>query len=230
METPAGWYQVLRGPRPKSVQWPRRQPWGLKEARRAAQGRPFSVQMTECQGFIQRSQNRLRQMEEERVAEQKTLDGAPARLSRLREEMARNPDPPPNVTRPASTQPAQNAHASVGERPRLDGRLPSTVAGALSKGGGVAVLQFSAKLAQDAECDEACDGGSTRRGAFRSKLTAIRVVVPRMQCRRSRQPRSRQQASQDAEVAGASTGHGQRRGTCGAGISPTECCAGWSST
>ena len=32
----------------------------LKEARRAAQGRPLAVQVTECQGFIQRSQNRLR--------------------------------------------------------------------------------------------------------------------------------------------------------------------------
>ena len=28
METPTGWYQVLRGLRPKAEQWPRRQPWG----------------------------------------------------------------------------------------------------------------------------------------------------------------------------------------------------------
>ena len=27
LETPAGWYQVIRGPRPKAVQWPRRQWW-----------------------------------------------------------------------------------------------------------------------------------------------------------------------------------------------------------
>ena len=26
--TPSGWYNVVRGPRPPSVQWPRRQPWG----------------------------------------------------------------------------------------------------------------------------------------------------------------------------------------------------------
>ena len=47
------------------------------------------------------------------MAEQQALDGALARLSRLREEMSRNPDPPPNVTRPASTQPAQNAHVAA---------------------------------------------------------------------------------------------------------------------
>ena len=64
----------------------------LKEARRGAQGRPQVVQVTESQGFIQRSQNRLRQMEEERVAEQQAMDVALARLSRLREEMAKNPD------------------------------------------------------------------------------------------------------------------------------------------
>ena len=77
----------------------------LKEARRAAQGRPLVVQITECQAFIHRSQNRLRQMEEERMKE-KALDGALARLSRLREEMARNPDLLPNVMSPAPTQPA----------------------------------------------------------------------------------------------------------------------------
>ena len=33
-------------------------------------------------------------MEEERVVQQKALDAALARLSRLREEMARNTDPP----------------------------------------------------------------------------------------------------------------------------------------
>ena len=76
----------------------------LKEARRAARGRPLAVQGTECQGFIQRSQNRLRQMEE-RVVEQQTLDVALARLSRLREEMAKNPDPPPIVVSPVPTQP-----------------------------------------------------------------------------------------------------------------------------
>ena len=64
----------------------------LKEARLAAQGRPLAVQLTKCQAFIQRSQNRLRQMEEEQVVEKKALDGVLARLSRLREEMARNPD------------------------------------------------------------------------------------------------------------------------------------------
>ena len=26
--TPSGWYNVVRGPRPPSVQWPRHQPWG----------------------------------------------------------------------------------------------------------------------------------------------------------------------------------------------------------
>ena len=69
----------------------------LKEARRAAQGRPIAVQITECLAFIQRSQNRLRQMEEERVAEQKALDEARARLSRLHEEMARIPEPSPRM-------------------------------------------------------------------------------------------------------------------------------------
>ena len=29
LETPTGWYQVIRGPRPKAVQWPRRQWWSL---------------------------------------------------------------------------------------------------------------------------------------------------------------------------------------------------------
>ena len=136
----------------------------LKEARRAAQGRPLAVQVTECQGFIQRSQNRLRQMEE-RVAEQKALDGALARLSRLREEMAKNPDVPPNVMR----QPVQNAQVS-GERlrvrvedvPLMPTSVPADLAhwmddcqaqlqAALSQGDDVAMLQFSAKLTQGAE-------------------------------------------------------------------------------
>ena len=42
-----------------------------------------------------------------RNVEQKALDGALARLSRLCEEMARNPYLPPNVGSPAVTQPAQ---------------------------------------------------------------------------------------------------------------------------
>ena len=159
METPAGWYQVLRGPHPKSEHGPRRQPWvssswqswgqwraqepqsppvrrrvnsgkdpeevqvaarhrverlenalqalgetestlaqglyaALQEARRAAQGRPLAVQLKESQAFIERSQNRLRQMEEERVLEKKALDEGLARLSRL-------PRGSPVVTQPA---------------------------------------------------------------------------------------------------------------------------------
>ena len=41
------------------------------------------------------------------MVEQKTLDGAFARLSIMREEMARNPDVPHHVGGPAETQPAQ---------------------------------------------------------------------------------------------------------------------------
>ena len=73
----------------------------MKEARRAAQGRPLAVQVT---NVIQRSQNQLHQMEEERVVEQQELEVALACLSKLREE-ARNPDPPPIVVSPARTQP-----------------------------------------------------------------------------------------------------------------------------
>ena len=75
----------------------------LQEARRAAQERPTAIQVEECQAFIQRSQNRLLKMEQERVAEQKELDAALVRLTRLREEMSRVPAPGP--TQPASVQP-----------------------------------------------------------------------------------------------------------------------------
>ena len=75
----------------------------LQEARRAAQERPTAIQVEECQAFIQRSQNRLVKMEEERIAEQKELDAALVRLTRLREEMSRVPAPGP--TQPASVQP-----------------------------------------------------------------------------------------------------------------------------
>ena len=145
LETPAGWCQVIRGPRPKLApgqQWSSSSSWwqygGQRDARtqkpqtaqrrwqrcKIAQG-PEEVQAAathraagECprgpgrdrvcggtefdnsvegspprsagssfccpnhrEAFIQRSQNRLRQMEAERVAEQTALDGARARLS-----------------------------------------------------------------------------------------------------------------------------------------------------
>ena len=64
----------------------------LQEARRAAQER---------QAFIERSRNRLTRLEQERVAEQKELDAALVRLTRLREEMVRVPSPGP--TQPAAS-------------------------------------------------------------------------------------------------------------------------------
>ena len=164
LQTPTGWFQVVRGPRPKPApgqqqwrsssswwqcggQWPalksptpqvrrwQRGPdtrgsnpdevlaaartkvsrleraidalgdsespearWlgvALQEARRAAQERPLAVQVEECQAFIERSRNRLTRLEQERVAEQKELDAALVRLTRLREEMVRVPSPGP---------------------------------------------------------------------------------------------------------------------------------------
>ena len=65
----------------------------LQEACRAAQERPLAVQVEECQAFIERSRNRLTRLEQERVAEQKELDAAVVRLTRLREEMVRVPSP-----------------------------------------------------------------------------------------------------------------------------------------
>ena len=75
----------------------------LQQARRAAQERLTAIQVEECQAFIQRSQNRLLKMEEERIAEQKELNAALVWLTRLREEMSRLPVPGP--TQPASVQP-----------------------------------------------------------------------------------------------------------------------------
>ena len=52
METPAGWYQVLRGPHPKSEQWPRRQPWVLFVGAVACTGAAVtssSTSMASCQ-------------------------------------------------------------------------------------------------------------------------------------------------------------------------------------
>ena len=104
-------------------------------------------------------------MEEERVAEQKALDGALARLSRWREEMTRNPDPPPNMMR----QPVRHAQVSgellrvrVEDVPLMPTSVPAELAhwmddcqaqlqAALSQGDDVAVLQFSAKMTQGAE-------------------------------------------------------------------------------
>ena len=162
LETPAGWYQVIRGPRPKAVQWPRRQWWSssswwqqcgqwpelqsqkpqrrwqrgrptrgtnpdevmaaartkvqrlqsaidalgdsesaeaqwlgeaLEKARRAAQERPVAIRVEECQAFLQRSRNRLARLEQEVAAEQKAMEAAQVRLTRLREEMMRAPSP-----------------------------------------------------------------------------------------------------------------------------------------
>ena len=45
-----------------------------------------AIQVEECQAFIQRSQNRLSRMEQDRIAEQKELDAAIV-LTRLREEI-----------------------------------------------------------------------------------------------------------------------------------------------
>ena len=73
----------------------------LQEARRAAQERPLAIQVEECQVFIQRSRNRLTPMEQERAAEQKDLDAAQVRLTRLREDMMRPSSPRP--TQPAAT-------------------------------------------------------------------------------------------------------------------------------
>ena len=68
---------------------------GDKKTRRAAQERPLAMQVEECQGFIQRSRNRLNRMEQERIAENKELDAALVRLTRLHEEMTRAAPPKP---------------------------------------------------------------------------------------------------------------------------------------
>ena len=65
--------------------------------------RPLPVQVEECQAFIERSRNRLTRLEQERVAEQKELDAALVRLTRLREEMVRVPSPGP--TQPVVSPP-----------------------------------------------------------------------------------------------------------------------------
>ena len=85
-----------------------------------------------------------------------------SRLSRLREEMARNPDPPPNVMR----QPAQVGATVMGD-------CQAQLQAALSQGDDAAVLQFSAKLTQGAErmLQMKCVGSARGRvgGAFRTR-------------------------------------------------------------
>ena len=60
----------------------------FEESRRAAQEPPLAIQVEQCQA-IKRFRNRLMRMEQERAAEQKELDAAQVRLTRLREEMMR---------------------------------------------------------------------------------------------------------------------------------------------
>ena len=153
-ETPAGWYQVIRGPRPKAApgQWRSSSSWWhcgqwpvAKSEKPQVQGRwqrgqgprgglnpdeDWRVPSKFCGTTILQkhggcrllfrsdrlpsrsksvklssnvSQNRLLKMEQERVAEQKELDAALVRLTRLREEMSKVPAPGP--TQPASVQP-----------------------------------------------------------------------------------------------------------------------------
>ena len=56
-----------------------------KSAPRASEEKPVDVQVKECEAFIGRSQNKLANLEQERVKEQEMLDAATARLTRLRE-------------------------------------------------------------------------------------------------------------------------------------------------
>ena len=78
----------------------------LKEARCAAQERPTAMQLEECQSPNQRSRYRMLRMEQERVAEQKELDAALSRLTRLRAEMSReSADPRTHTAGCESTSP-----------------------------------------------------------------------------------------------------------------------------
>ena len=169
LPVPDGWFEVIRGPRPPSVQWPRQEkgkgkgaapspaPRGrwrnsvrgtsavvqtrrdqprltpeealtaprervqkleralevlgedsgpefqvlqnsLKKAKAAAQGVPVGVQLEQILKFVERSEKRLRVLDEERAKEARLLEEAQQRVARLRSELAAGPQhPPPTV-------------------------------------------------------------------------------------------------------------------------------------
>ena len=72
----------------------------------------FGDSSRRCQAFIQRSRNGLTRMEQERAAEQKELDAAQVRLTRLREEMMRASSPAPTqlAATPVLDPPLVEAH------------------------------------------------------------------------------------------------------------------------
>ena len=80
----------------------------MHSAQRASEDKLIDVQVKECEAFIGRSQNRLANLEKERVEEQDMLDAATARLQRLKElASAGVPIQPPPFVPPASDQEAE---------------------------------------------------------------------------------------------------------------------------
>ena len=82
----AWWAAAAKPEKPQVRRWQR----GQAQSTNPDEERPIALQVEECQGFIERSRNRLMRMEQEQVAEQKELDAALVRLTRLHAEISRS--------------------------------------------------------------------------------------------------------------------------------------------
>ena len=122
MEVPSGWLQVIRGPRPRSVQWPRAsapprqsnesqprpQPkqspvektFALKRAKEL-KVQLVDVQIKECEGFLSRARAHLTELDAKRSTVSANIRDTEQRLEALkqRQQFA----PPPDSCEPRSS-------------------------------------------------------------------------------------------------------------------------------
>ena len=86
----------------------------LKKAKAAAQGVPLGVQLEQSLKFVERSEKRLRVLDEERAKEARLLEEAKQRVARLRSELAaERPHHPPPMVPPDCAQELVQLRACV---------------------------------------------------------------------------------------------------------------------
>ena len=86
----------------------------LKKAKAAARGVPLGVQLEQSLKFVERSEKRLRVLDEERSKEARLLEEAKQRVARLRSELAaERPQQPPPMVLPDCAQELVQLRACV---------------------------------------------------------------------------------------------------------------------
>ena len=103
----------------------------LKKAKAAAQSVPVGVQLEQTLKFVERSEKRLRVLDEERAKEARLLEEAQQRVARLRSELAAGPQHPPPTVPPDYVQELVQLRACVEglQREREDLRVQLSMRG-----------------------------------------------------------------------------------------------------